>query len=175
MPKSKKIRGFRIDESKNRENWFKDVNPNYIETIILYHGTSTLFLDSILKEGLKPRKETGVSNWVPHLESHPDFVYFGTRRDAESIGGKGYDEQMTNDKEHQVIMEVEVDTKNLYPDTDTMGLAKTWYESFLQVCGVAYKGSILPEKIQRVWKRINFPFKPSYKLIVDNTKNKSSN
>jgi len=170
MPKSKKIRGFRIDESIEREDWLKNIHPEEIETIILYHGTSTLFLDSILKEGLKPRKETGISNWVPHLESHPDFVYLGTRRDAESMGGRGYDEQMTNGKGHQVIIEVEVDTKNLYPDTDTMGLAKTWYESFLQVCGVAYKGIIQPDKIRRVWERINFPWKTSYKLIHDYTK-----
>lgn len=45
-----------IDEI--RENAQKDN-----ETITLYHGTTTDRLNSILKKGLLPRKETGFDNW----------------------------------------------------------------------------------------------------------------
>lgn len=45
-----------IDEI--RENAQKDN-----ETITLYHGTTTDRLNSILKKGLLPRKETDIDNW----------------------------------------------------------------------------------------------------------------
>jgi hypothetical protein len=174
MSKSKKIRGFRIDESLDEEKWFKEISPEQIETIILYHGSSTLFLDFILKEGLKPRKETGISNWaqndVPNLESHPDFVYLVTMEDAKVLGGKEYTEDLTHRKGHLVIIEVEVDTKNLYPDTDFIKELYTWYESLIEHGSVAYRGSISPENIRRVWERIGFPWNTKYKLIVDNVK-----
>jgi len=172
VSKSKKISGFRIDESIEKKEWFEDTPPDSIETIILYHGTSTLFLDAILKEGLKPRKETGISNWIPPFESHPDFVYLGTMEEVKTVGGKGYTEDMTNDKGHQVIIEIEVDTKNLYPDTDIMKEVDTWYESLIEVRTCAYKGSIKPERIRKIWKS-TFPFEYD-ELIYDGTKEQKS-
>lgn len=41
----------------------------------LYHGTSAKYLDKILKEGLRPRNFTKVSNWDHTVASHPDMVY----------------------------------------------------------------------------------------------------
>lgn len=43
------------------------------DTITLYHGTTTEYLNKILAEGLLPRQVTGTSNW--ELESAEKFTY----------------------------------------------------------------------------------------------------
>lgn len=44
-------------------------------SLILYHGTSSKYLPSILREGIKPRKLTRQSNWKTTIESRNDMVY----------------------------------------------------------------------------------------------------
>jgi hypothetical protein len=41
----------------------------------LYHGTTERIGRLALKEGLRPRKLTGKSNWKNFVESHPSLVY----------------------------------------------------------------------------------------------------
>jgi hypothetical protein len=41
----------------------------------LYHGTTEKIGRLALKEGLRPRKMTGKSNWKNFVESHPSLVY----------------------------------------------------------------------------------------------------
>lgn len=45
------------------------------ETVTLYHGTSSIYLPNILKEGLKPRSATGIDNWSHLTPSIPNVVY----------------------------------------------------------------------------------------------------
>jgi hypothetical protein len=44
----------------------------------LYHGTTERIGRLALKEGLRPRKLTGKSNWKHTVESHPSLVYLTT-------------------------------------------------------------------------------------------------
>lgn len=46
----------------------KEIDEN--DTISLFHGTSTYYLNEIIKKGLLPRKDTGNNNW----ESNPSFM-----------------------------------------------------------------------------------------------------
>src|SRR5580658_8271953 len=41
----------------------------------MYHGTTERIGRLALKEGLRPRKLTGKSNWKNFVESHPSLVY----------------------------------------------------------------------------------------------------
>lgn len=43
--------------------------------MLLYHGTSENAALKALKNGLRPRRETGVSNWDHTSPSNPDLVY----------------------------------------------------------------------------------------------------
>lgn len=45
------------------------------ETISLFHGTSSLYLNSILERGILPRSEVGTSNWEHVMESIPNVTY----------------------------------------------------------------------------------------------------
>jgi len=44
----------------------------------LYHGTSTQYLKSILKDGILPRGASRKSNWNSTVRSHPGTVYLTT-------------------------------------------------------------------------------------------------
>ena len=44
------------------------------EYLLLYHGTSLSKLESILKDGIMPRRLSGKSNWDDN-ESHDNMVY----------------------------------------------------------------------------------------------------
>src|SRR6266568_7623655 len=46
--------------------------------MLLYHGTIADVARKALKEGLKPRKHHGKSNWEHTSESQPDCVYLTT-------------------------------------------------------------------------------------------------
>ena len=79
---------------------------------ILYHGTSTKYLDKILKKGLTPRKSLGVkSNW--DAESRDDMIYltsaYAPYFAQACVGSNGGD---------PLVLEVEVESNNLYPDED---------------------------------------------------------
>ena len=140
----------------------------------LYHGTKYKFLETILKQGLTPRKAKE-SNW-DELPSHPEMVYLSTAYPwyyavpTEEGLGKG------------VVFEIDLerlDTSNLYPDEDFIvqgisdeqrkkwglpndNFAKTmkirnsiedyktnWKTSINALGNVCYKGIIPPESITR--------------------------
>ena len=45
------------------------------DTVTLYHGTNTFYLNRILKEGIAPRDVTGVDNWGHEAQSNEGIVY----------------------------------------------------------------------------------------------------
>jgi len=173
-----KIRLYEL--GKDPKEWFKDVPPDSIETIILYHGTTSLRFESISDQGLKPRKETGISTYElengGRAESQPDRIYLGSRYMAkrlackESIYRHAYHEKVdfSKIKDGQVfvlLFEVEVDTDNLVPDEDSY--QKTWHESLKTNRTCAYKGNIPKKRIRKIWKSQD-PFEHD-ELIYDAT------
>jgi hypothetical protein len=132
--------------------------------MILYHGTDSKNLESILANGLLPRKETGNIVYTGGLASNQDFTYltrYNPVAHAYSI-----------DENKPVILKVDVDENDLYPDEDYLereltleslcstGIAwegnpadidiskykDKWKESYLIFGNVAIK-SVPPEKI----------------------------
>lgn len=81
--------------------------------MLLYHGTSTQHLDRILAEGLQPRRVTGQkSNWEGDIESKPGFVYLSA---AYAVY---YAVEAAGEPHHPVILQVDWDHLELYPDED---------------------------------------------------------
>jgi hypothetical protein len=84
--------------------------------MILYHGTSTQYKDRILREGLQPRAKTGVSNWSEQhdgmVESKPYLVYL---TDAYPVY---FALQASKEPHSLLILQVEVDEADLFPDED---------------------------------------------------------
>ena len=97
---------------KEREDELKYPVKDYSQKkVTLYHGTSTKYLDDILKQGIKPRYDKE-SIWEDN-PSRPDMVYLSSayavyfsQVASNRLGGK------------PVVFEVKVDTKRLYPDED---------------------------------------------------------
>jgi len=88
------------------------------QRLILFHGTTTKFLEEILQKGLLPRTGTGNSNYSGDIESRPEFVYltshypmFYSVKAVEKNGGDC------------VIIAVDVPAAALYPDEDFIGTA----------------------------------------------------
>lgn len=81
--------------------------------MLLAHGTSSKNLDDILKNGLVPRGEK-VSCWE-ECPSHPDRVYLS------NAYAFYFAHNFIKDDEDALIVEVDVDQKNLYPDEDFLG------------------------------------------------------
>lgn len=78
--------------------------------MILYHGTDSKNLEAILKNGLLPRKDTGNQVYGGDLASNPNFIYltwWNPVAHAYSI-----------DENSPVIIRVDVDETDLYPDED---------------------------------------------------------
>ena len=126
--------------------------------ITLYHGTSSQFLDSILNKGLKPRKETGVSNWSGDEKSLDDRVYLSNKFEAAIIGRQAC-------KKHGgdfVLLEIVISTQNLVPDEDNG--VKNWEESLAKVT-CAYHGVIPPDKIKKIWTGSARCSHPKYALV----------
>lgn len=122
-----------------------------MEEIKLYHGTTSVYLDSILEKGLLPREETGNSNYEVQyvwgasdiFESYPDRVYLTNNPDrAKMLGEEAVD---VNEGE-VIVLEVLVSQENLLPDEDSK--KQTWQESLEYMGSVAYKGIITPDKIK---------------------------
>jgi len=122
-----------------------------MEEIKLYHGTTSVYLDSILEKGLLPREKTGNSNYEVQyvwgasdiFESYPDRVYLTNNPDrAKMLGEEAVD---VNEGE-VIVLEVLVSQENLLPDEDSK--KQTWQESLEYMGSVAYKGIITPDKIK---------------------------
>lgn len=74
----------------------------------LYHGASEKQLEDIKQNGIRPRSETGVSNWEHTSESNPDAVYLTTAY-------AGYFAAQAA-KEGERWMIIEIDADKLDPD-----------------------------------------------------------
>ena len=81
--------------------------------LVLYHGTSTKYLDKILKEGIKPRGNKN-GNWKHSVKSKKDLVYL-TDTYAPYFANAA-----TKKPYKPVIIKLEINTKDfeLYPDED---------------------------------------------------------
>jgi hypothetical protein len=86
--------------------------------MILYHGTSTKHMDSILKNGLQPRTVTGNSNWSGKIESKSGFVYLSTAYPVYFAVAAARE-----DHEQLLVLQVEVAKRDLYPDEDFVAYA----------------------------------------------------
>ena len=78
--------------------------------MILYHGTDSKNLDSILEKGILPRKYTGNIVYGGKFASNQDFVYL-TRWNPVAHA-------YSIDENSPVILKVDVDENDLYPDED---------------------------------------------------------
>jgi len=78
--------------------------------MILYHGTDSKNLDSILEKGLLPRKFTGNQVYEGNFASNQEFTYL-TRWNPIAYA-------YTIDENSPVILKVDVDENELYPDED---------------------------------------------------------
>lgn len=89
--------------------------------MILFHGTSTAYKERILREGLRPRCETGISNWSDihngMVESKPNLVYL-------TLAYPVYFAMQATEEPHDLlILKIEIDEEELYPDEDFLAYA----------------------------------------------------
>ena len=104
--------------------------------VVLYHGTNTNNLDKILKDGLYPRGNSE-GNWTHTIRSRNDMVYLTNSYAVYfaicSIG----EDDMYDGFVKPVVLEVEVDACNLYPDEDFMEQATRnntmWQDYFMSI------------------------------------------
>lgn len=133
----------------------------------IYHGTSSRFLNSILKKGIIPRRKRN-GHWEDY-PSHPDMAYL-------SIAYPFYFAACTADNDElSLVLEIDtdlLDEKLFYPDEDfiAQGLAGPsgdlnkihntarrnlakfrdyWQESINRMGNCCYKGVIPPKAIMR--------------------------
>jgi len=97
------------------DGWKKYLIPKDVKHIELYHGTSSVFLEGMLKGGLQPRGLTNNSNYHGHIISHPEKVYLAARAYAIQGGKKAVDRHGGN----LTIVRLVMNTSNLIPDDDT--------------------------------------------------------
>lgn len=144
---------FEIKESRKESVWapgnyFAETNPEKIDKIILYHGTTDRLLERICRDGLLPRDMSGIEATDAGYDDNPlspspsleGRVYLGVKSIARGFGSERAVDKWGGTR---VVIGVEVDTKNLVPDEDSK--KETWYES-LEVCGCcAHRGKIRKE------------------------------
>lgn len=127
--------------------------------MLLYHGTSTLFLKSILEKGLTTRKENGNNNWShnPNISPSKENCVYLTNLWGYALF---YSSNTTTSEDcFDVIIVVDVDKKDLAMDDDVEIVGKKYIPGFettgdgsLQVLGtVAYKGTIPVEKFKSIY------------------------
>lgn len=91
----------------------------------LYHGTSSKYLDEILKNGLVPRRNKK-GNWAHTVASHKDAVYL------TSVYPWHFALAASKNDEAGIIVEVEtfgLDTSKLHPDEDVLEQAGRHYDN----------------------------------------------
>lgn len=64
-----------MEQIKTLDFQHEIAEANQSETVTLYHGTTSLYLNSILQNGILPRSEVGTSNWEHVMESIPNVTY----------------------------------------------------------------------------------------------------
>jgi hypothetical protein len=141
--------------------------------MILYHGTSTKYLPSILAEGLQPRSITGrKSHFAGDVASKPDLVYL-----TDCYAMYYAFVAAHRDDADLAILKVDVSNENLFPDedfvayvlsiqnktswkktiatTDPRDFQHHWQES-LAYSGVAAIASVVPLAIldHRIFDRV---------------------
>lgn len=73
----------------------------------LYHGTSSLWLESVLREGIKPRERTRVDNWKHTVGSNKKVVYLTDAYASYfALNAVGSGSPVT---EHCVVLEIDSD------------------------------------------------------------------
>jgi hypothetical protein len=88
--------------------------------MILYHGTSSKHLEAIRREGLQPRRATKRrSNWKGDIRSKLDFVYLTTAYPVYFAMNPA----LGKSRADLLIVRVEVDEAQLYPDEDFIAWA----------------------------------------------------
>lgn len=179
--------------SIQKEEVFKEIDER--DTVTLYHGTSTVHLQSILSKGILPRKDTGNDNWSHVTSSIENVTYmtnkwhyfYGVNASMEYISSLG-DEQSMAEKviEHNVFpcyVECKVPRALLVFDEDAI-LSKFMFQkvkkALKQQTNIAYDpmeclaqygtvgviGSILPEYIQS-FTVLGEP--DMYKYVIDHS------
>jgi len=86
--------------------------------MILYHGTDSKNLNGILDKGLLPRKFTGQQVYQNDLASNEDFTYL-TRWNPVAHA-------YSIDENKPVILKVDIDESELYPDEDFIERMLSW-------------------------------------------------
>lgn len=66
-----------VEYTKQQKMSFQGVEEPW-ETITLYHGTTTRYLNNIIQNGLTPRKVNQVNNFV-EVPSNEELVYLTTK------------------------------------------------------------------------------------------------
>jgi len=113
----------------------------------LYHGTSSRYLDDILKNGIRPREQTGNSNWKGSVISKKGFVYLTTAYPV-------YFAFSAVDKDADLlVIETEVDEKNLYPDEDYIAMCLHKHdEKFKHMDLKDVNKFVNPEEYKEYWE-----------------------
>jgi len=106
------------------------------DKVILYHGTNTANLKKILKDGICPRGNNE-GNWEHTIRSRNDMVYLTNSYAVYFAMCSMSEDDMHSMVVDPVVLEVEVDTKSLYPDEDFMEQATRnnamWQDYFMSI------------------------------------------
>ena len=103
--------------------------------MILYHGTSINNAKRIMKEGFKSREICNKSNWKGKYLSQKDFIYLTVCYPFFYGANAGEEE---NDR--AVVIKVEVDEEDLYPDEDFIRQASDAPEKEVYIRNYKYLG-----------------------------------
>ena len=88
--------------------------------MIIYHGTAERHLESIIKNGIKPRGKTKEGNWHHSVTSNPRAVYLTTTY-ALHFAGNACQMPPKVARERMVVLEIETDLLSPFmfaPDED---------------------------------------------------------
>ncbi len=122
--------------------------------VTAYHGTSSKLVDRILKEGILPNRESGVSSnsessdYTEFADPHynPTCVYLGDCQERVICWAV---EAVRKHRGALAILEVEVDEKYLSPTGSPF--YRRWEEGWAEKGIVEHDGGIEPSRIKRHW------------------------